>query len=112
MKMRLGFPPSVNSYMAVVNGRKVKTKKHREYLDAHIWDSPKKSIEGPVRVVYEATYPDGRRRDIDNLLKPLNDLLQSMGVVHDDSQIVDLRIRKIGVEKPGWIDATITRVTQ
>ena len=37
---------------------------------------------------------DRRRRDIDNIAKALLDALQHGGVYIDDSQIVDLRIKK------------------
>jgi len=38
--------------------------------------------------------PDRRKRDIDNTLKALLDALTHAGVWLDDSQVVDLRIRK------------------
>lgn len=47
---------------------------------------------GPVRVHYVISRPDKRRRDLDNLLKCLNDTLTRCHVLGDDSQIVDLRI--------------------
>ena len=43
--------------------------------------------------------PDKRRRDIDNLLKPILDALGQYGVYEDDSQIIDLRIRSIEGKK-------------
>jgi crossover junction endodeoxyribonuclease RusA len=37
------------------------------------------------RLAIEAVRPDKRRRDIDNLIKPVSDLLCSIGVIEDDS---------------------------
>lgn len=59
------------------------------------------TVPGPVRVYIEA--PVGRYRDIDNMIKPLLDLLGSgkhgMSVIEDDSMVDDLRI--VRVADPG-----------
>ena len=49
---------------------------------------------GNIAVEIEAFMPDRRKRDLDNILKALLDALTHAGVWADDSQIVDLRIRK------------------
>lgn len=42
------------------------------------------SISGPYKISIQVSRPDRRKRDIDNTIKPLNDLLQAIGVVRDD----------------------------
>lgn len=42
-----------------------------------------------------------KRPDADNLFKPVGDALQLADVIQDDSQIVELRVRKIRTEYPG-----------
>lgn len=54
--------------------------------------------------------PDKRRRDIDNIPKAVFDALGSNGLYPDDSQIHDLRIRKMEVDKNGSIYARFTRI--
>jgi crossover junction endodeoxyribonuclease RusA len=69
------------------------------------------SIIGKYKLSVNATRPDKRKRDIDNLIKPINDLLEHIGVVADDSDCdvvtarwvtagegVTVRIEPAGVE--------------
>lgn len=73
---------------------KSKTDTHlrREYEE--ILGTPyRATFMGPVRVRYYVKRPDNRRRDLDNLLKSLNDTLSRNHIVEDDSFIVDLGIR-------------------
>jgi Holliday junction resolvase RusA-like endonuclease len=56
----------------------------------HLNDGP--IIPGQVRVRYFVKRPDNRKRDLDNMLKALNDTLTRLGVIEDDSCIVDLGI--------------------
>ena len=42
-------------------------------------------IKGPYALSILAKRPDKRRRDIDNLIKPISDLLMTVGVIEDDS---------------------------
>ena len=41
-------------------------------------------ISGPYKITITAARPDHRRRDIDNTIKSVSDLLQSVGVIRDD----------------------------
>jgi len=50
-------------------------------------------IDGPVDMTIVAVPPDGKRRDIDNILKALLDALQGL-LYHNDNQIVHLEITK------------------
>lgn len=51
-----------------------------ELLQQH----PKK-IKGPYKLSIMAVRPDKRTRDIDNLIKPVSDLLQTHKVIRNDS---------------------------
>lgn len=41
-------------------------------------------ILGPYKLVIIAVKPDKRRRDIDNLVKAVSDVLQDTGLIEDD----------------------------
>ncbi len=41
---------------------------------------------GPYKLTVNANRPDKRRRDLDNLIKPIGDLITSIGLVEDDSK--------------------------
>ncbi len=43
-------------------------------------------VPGPYILTLHATRPDKRRRDLDNLIKPIGDLITSIGLVEDDSK--------------------------
>lgn len=65
------------------------------------------TFAGDVMVDYAVLRPDRRNRDLDNLLKALNDTLTRNHIVHDDSQIVDLRIHWADCVPSGHVIATI-----
>lgn len=43
-----------------------------------------KSIEGPYKLSIQVARVNKRRADIDNKIKPISDLLQTLGIVRDD----------------------------
>ena len=53
---------------------------------------PGPPVEGPVEVTIQAHPPDKRRRDLDNIIKPVLDALEGLILV-DDSQVVALACR-------------------
>lgn len=65
---------------------------------------------GPLAVSIVAHAPDGRRRDLDNLLKAPLDALTHAGAWEDDSQISDLRIMWGKPSRPGHLEITITEM--
>jgi Holliday junction resolvase RusA-like endonuclease len=68
-------------------------------------------VEGNVSVTYTVRRPDKRKRDLDNLLKALNDTLARNFVIEDDSNITDLRIRWATTEVfEGEVFVEITKV--
>lgn len=102
LSFTLPYPPSVNTYWrhpsrGPLAGRHLISQEgraYREAIRAHVAESSFGKITGLVAVDIEAFFPDRRKRDLDNILKSLLDSLTHAGVWEDDSQIVDLRIRK------------------
>lgn len=90
----LPFPPTVNTYWRTWNGRMLISEKGRKYRkDVKALCSGMPQFKGPVRFEVIVLAPDKRRRDLDNLLKAILDSIQHAGVLEDDSQVNDLRIR-------------------
>lgn len=44
------------------------------------------NVAGKYKLFIQAVRPDKRRRDIDNLIKPINDLMVTIGAVSDDGE--------------------------
>lgn len=90
VELSLPYPPSANRLWRAVRGRNIKSREYREWLtDAYaaVLRQPrfiKAGLVGSYRMVLTAERPDRRRRDLSNLLKPTEDLLQHAGVVVDD----------------------------
>lgn len=87
--INLPFPVSVNGMFANVMGRgRVKTVPYKEWLQEAGWMLKSQSVEpfdGPVEIHAIVCPPDKRRRDLDNLWKPILDLLTHHKVIADDS---------------------------
>lgn len=88
IELHLPFPPSANRLW-----RRSKTTIHKsdEYTDWlreagwQVMAQRKGGISGPYKISIQAVRPDKRRRDLDNIIKPINDLLKSVGAIDDDS---------------------------
>lgn len=85
--IHLPFPPSVNQIWRAVRGRNIKSKPYRDWeVNAGtelLCQNPQKH-EGPVNITMTFGLPDKRRRDIDNLAKPVNDLLVRHQIIQRD----------------------------
>lgn len=111
----LPFPPSTNTSYATVNNRRVLSAKGRTY---HTRVRQELLLDGTadwmldcrLKVTIRLTMPDHRKRDIANFEKLLIDSLTLAGVWQDDSQIDDLTISRLGVQKPGKVEVTIERI--
>jgi crossover junction endodeoxyribonuclease RusA len=105
--VELPWPPSANSLRAIVRGRSVKTKRHREYVDQVKGCVLERRMKGfgssRLSVHVDAYPPDRRKRDIDNCFKAILDGLCYAGVYHDDSQIDRLSIERREIEKGGRV---------
>ena len=112
----LGYPPTVNTYWRHIGkGRVVisaRGRKYREQVMEDVISESSPMLTGRLKVTIKAYMPDRRRRDIDNLTKALLDALAHARLYDDDEQIDDLRIVRMGVEKPGRVEVELTELVK
>jgi len=95
----LPYPPSLNGNWRAGNGRHFKSKNYKTWLRNAGWQlkeqGPLPKFDGFLAVSIEATRPDKRKRDLDNIIKPILDLLSTEGhaVMEDDSLVHSLSVR-------------------
>jgi crossover junction endodeoxyribonuclease RusA len=102
IELNLPYPPSVNTYWGFRGSRRFLTKTANDFkLIVNL--AAKRARFGDDKVGLEILLhaPDRRRRDIDNVLKPLIDALQAAGVFDDDSQVDQLMVARGSVLKGG-----------
>ena len=86
------YPPSANRMWRNVKGKTLKSADYRAWLAANAHARIEQltpaersvTFPGHYAMMVQARAPDKRRRDLDNLLKPVGDLLQHVGLVADD----------------------------
>ena len=98
LDLHLPYPPSVNRAWRMVNGRMLLSRQGRAYRKEVCallgGNGPRKPPSGGrIALCMDAFPPDKRRRDLDNIQKPVLDALEHAGVYEDDSQI-DLLITR------------------
>jgi crossover junction endodeoxyribonuclease RusA len=111
-QIELPFPPTANTYWRKWKNRMVLSPRGEQYkldVQAAVGLNPPR-LSGRLCLMVSAWMPDRKRRDIDNLLKPLLDALTYAGVWDDDSQVKALSIAEAGVRKPGSVQIQITRM--
>lgn len=99
------LPPPLSACFANVakNGR-ADTARYKEFkraVDGHLAKNCKEILGTPYKanfigevvVHFTLRRPDRRKRDLDNFLKSLADLLVRNFIIQDDSHIIDLTIR-------------------
>lgn len=108
----LPWPPTVNTYYTVARGRKIMSKRGRVYKANAAYELLKQGTEtglkGDICLTIRAYPPDRRKRDLDNILKPILDVLTEYGAYGDDSQVSDLRIQRFNHRKPGRIEIVMS----
>lgn len=93
------LPPSVNK---MYRGKRYKTDHYKIWISNAGWDvlqqrTPKLGPQS-VNLEIEVKRPDKRKRDLDNLLKPIQDLLVRQSIIEDDKQVKSIKIK--------WADET------
>ncbi len=113
-RLALPFPPSINHYWRKWNNRMVISRQGRGYrttvcglLTQTAGCGGRPPRNGRLAVCLDAFPPDRRRRDLDNLQKPLLDAMQHAGVYLDDSQIDLLLTRRQDRRDVGQIVVTV-----
>lgn len=110
--LRLPYPPTVNTYWRTARNMQYISPEGRKYREAVIAKVDDFKLDGRLKVEIEATMPDRRRRDIDNLFKAVLDALTHAQVWGDDNQIDDLRIvRAPEIAAPGHLFVRIWPLT-
>lgn len=111
-RITLPWPPGNNHLFSVFRGRKIKSKKGREYTTAVTQQTTQANqqyhLDGKLKVKILAYPPTRARRDLDNLFKAPLDSLTSAGVIADDSLIDDVRMVRCEVVKGGRLEVIIT----
>ena len=79
---------SVNALWRIAGRRLIKSDEYREWLKECGWEiriQKPRPVEGNYRLHIEALKEGGARRDIDNIIKAISDLLEMMKVISNDS---------------------------
>ena len=112
MPLTLPYPPSVNHYWRRVGLHTLISREGRTFrqnvcalLGGGGMRRPPSS--GRIALAMDAFPPDRRRRDLDNIQKPVLDALEHAGVYVDDSQIDLLVTRRREVVPDGWLLVTV-----
>lgn len=105
----LTLPPSANQrlipYVINMTRRIIGIKdspKYREWIELEarkIKNEIQAPYAEPVYVYMEITFPDRRKRDLDNMAKPVCDVLKLAGIYEDDSLIEFLICRRLSPNK-------------
>lgn len=87
----LPTPPSTNNLFINVKGRgRIKSRQYKAWAEEAGWRllaQRVRPVSGRVHVTIRAIRKDGRRRDIDNIIKPILDLLVAQRVISDDRHV-------------------------
>jgi crossover junction endodeoxyribonuclease RusA len=112
--LSLPFPPSTNNLFAQAGKKRISSARASAYartvFAAVLASGASRGLAGELRAVLAVWSPDLRRRDLDNLCKAPLDGLVKAGVMADDSQVVDLRIYRAGIDRKNpritvWLEA-------
>jgi len=103
IRLRLPFPPSVNSMYANVPGRgRVKSKQYAAWKNEALWElkaQKARPVEGEVSIWIGLVAPSKRAMDASNRIKSVEDALVAGGVLPDDS---GKYVRRVSAE---WLAA-------
>lgn len=110
----LPWPPSVNRYWRHVGSKVLISRQGRQYrLDVAasvLAAGPRKPLSGRLAVEYLLWMPDRIRRDLDNVLKALNDALKHVALIEDDSQFDRITVARAGLAPPGRVEVRIAKL--
>lgn len=112
IELTLPFPPTVNNITAVVRGRRITSKRGRQYREEAVaairTQYQGEPIAGRLAVRLVLIPPCRRKRDIDNYSKAILDAITAAGIWEDDEQVDYITIIRGNVAKGGGCQVTIT----
>jgi len=109
MILTLPYPPSINHYWRRVGPRTLISREGRTFrrnVCALLGGGgPRKPPSGGrIALAMDAFPPDRRRRDLDNIAKPVLDVMEHAGLYEDDSQVDLLLTRRCKPVRGGRLD--------
>jgi crossover junction endodeoxyribonuclease RusA len=113
IKLTLPYPPTVNHYWGQLGSKKFLGKKGKEFREAVFlcsYNARKGALNERLHMEVYLYPPDNRKRDVDNILKPLLDALEHANVYENDSQIDKLCVTRMPVTKGGMCDVVISEI--
>jgi crossover junction endodeoxyribonuclease RusA len=89
------YPPSTNRLWSYSSRGVYRTKSYTDWLDLalHSIEWKRELIEKRCAVAIRANPGDRRKRDIDNIVKPLLDLLEHAKIIKNDNLFVELEVK-------------------
>jgi crossover junction endodeoxyribonuclease RusA len=118
VEIELPYPPSANRYWRHVGPRVLISREGRAFrrnvCALLAWgggNGPRKPPSGGrIALLMDAFPPDRRRRDLDNIQKPVLDALEHAGVYEDDSPIDLLITRRRDVVAGGRLEVRVNEL--
>jgi Holliday junction resolvase RusA-like endonuclease len=100
----------VRSGKRVYLKRKVKNYFEKCIFDVYVQIGKANITYEKVKVLRDLYPPDKRRRDEDNIVKALNDVLMKTKIIADDSQIKKAMNVMHNPQKPGHVKITLEEI--
>lgn len=96
IELRLPYPVSCNAMLNRTPTGMRRSDSYTAWLIEAGWEAKRQrpgKIKGPYKLAIHAVRPDRRRRDLSNLLKATEDLLQSLGIIENDclAEMISMR---------------------
>ena len=118
--LQLPWPPSINHYYKPKKGkpgRKVigpEGERFRKIVIMLVAQDHWPTVEGRLSLRLDCHPPDRRERDLDNILKALQDALQEARVYKKDSQIDRLHVErcKVDEKKRGYVLVALEEIKE
>lgn len=112
IKLKLPWPPTINHYYTRTrSGKIIKNTRAQLYGNSGQLiiksQMPKKLTCANYRVDVFVYPPDARKRDLDNLLKGLLDVLQHAGIYSDDYKVTKLYVERREVRALGELEVSV-----
>lgn len=111
--LTLPFPPAANNlFINLKRGGRAKSARYSAWCTEAGWEARRQragKVAGPYALYITASRPDARRRDLDNLAKPISDALKAAGIIDDDSLCQHLEMRWAGPGKTVLVNVISTQ---